>query len=331
MRRFLLLSLAAVSLWLLLSGCFSNNNFSLLPDYEDKLSTRLVAKPISEDTKDRILILDVEGVIAEWGSTSIFYDHEPTTTVIRRKLEKAAHDERIKAVVLRVNSPGGTVTGSDIVYRDLRKFKERTKLPVVAAFMGVAASGGYYVSCTADTIVAHPTSITGSIGVIMHSFGFAGLFQKIGMESRVIKAGKMKDMGNPFDEMTDEERQILQRIVDESYERFVTVVDEGRPNLNREQVLALADGRILSAADAKRVGLVDQLGDLDDAIEEAKRLAKIRDAGVILYTTSKKPDQNIYSLSRAEAPRLNLDMNLIDYNQLMEMAQPRILYMWMGM
>jgi len=303
---------------------------NLLPDQNQPLSTRLVRAPASKSTDDRILILDIEGVLVEYGRPGWLRDKEPTTAIVRRKLEKAERDERVKAVVLRVNSPGGTVTASDIIYRELLRFQQKTKIPIVASFMGVAASGGYYVSCPADTIVAHPTSITGSIGVIMHSFGFHGLFEKIGVESRVIKAGSMKDVGNPFDEMTPEEREVLQKIVDNAYARFVDVVDKGRPNLTREQVLKLADGRVLHAQDAKKLGLVDQIGDLEDAIEEAKRLAKISDAGVILYSTSKRPEQNIYSLTRAETPEIGADLSVIDYEKLMDLAQPRLMYMWMG-
>lgn len=330
MKREVILCLALVMALAFTVGCFSNNEVSLFPDQNKTLSTRLVKAPIADSTKDRILILDIEGIILEQGAAGFLFDREPTTAIVRRKLDKAQRDERIKAVILRINSPGGTVTGSDIVYRDIQRFKAKTKLPIVASFMGVAASGGYYVSCPADTIVSHPTAITGSIGVIMHSFGFNGLFEKIGMESRVIKSGEMKDVGNPFDEMTAEERVVLQKIVDDSFQQFIDVVDAGRPNLNREEVLKLADGRVYSGLDAKKLGLVDQLGDLEDAIEEAKRLAKIRDAGVILYTTSKRPEQNIYSVTRAEGSNLDLNMSVIDYDKLLEMASPRLMFMWMG-
>jgi protease-4 len=331
MKRWPLI-LAVLALALAAAGCFSHNNLSLFPENEDRLSTRLVKAPADDGVKDRILLLDIEGVIVEWETSSWFglNEKEPTTAEVRRKLEKAATDSRIKAVVLRVNSPGGTVTATDIVYREIKKYKARTKAPVVASFMGVAASGGYYVSCTADTIVSHPTTITGSIGVLMHSFGFDGLFKKIGMESRVIKAGRLKDVGNPFAEQTEEQKQVLQRLVDEAYGRFIAVVAEGRPNLKQEEILKLADGRVYSATDAKQLGLVDQLGDLDDAIEEAKRLAKIRDAGVILYSTSTRPEQNIYSTTRAEGPKINVDASLISYREIMEMSQPRLLYMWLG-
>jgi protease IV len=329
MRKMTVLAVL-VAVILGVTGCLSGNNFSLLPEQDDTLSTRLVKAPINSGTKDRILVLDIEGVITEVGNQGWFSVNEPTTAIVRRKLEKAERDQRIKAVVLRINSPGGTVTGSDIVYREITRYREKTKVPVVAAFMGVAASGGYYVACASDTIVAHPTTITGSLGVIMHWFGFSGLFEKIGMESRVIKAGALKDVGNPFDEFTDEERAVMQRLVDDAYDRFVTVIDNGRPGLTREEVLKLADGRVYTAVDAKHAGLVDQLGDLEDAIDEAKRLAKVRDAGVILYSTSQRPEQNIYSTTRAEAPPLEIDTSMIDYETMLELSRPRMLYMWMG-
>ena len=329
MYRKLCLVMVAAVLALIMTGCFSNNKLSLLPDYSAELSTRLVKAP-KQSTKNRILILDVDGVITDWGESKFFYEEEATTTIIRKKLEKAVGDERIKAVVLRVNSPGGTVTGSDIVYREIMKYKQTAKVPVVAAMMGVAASGGYYVSCSADLIVAHQTTITGSIGVIMHSFGFDGLFKKIGMESRVIKAGKFKDAGNPFAEMSPEQRQILQTIVDQSYDRFVQVIDDGRPNLNLEQVRALGDGRVMTAQDALRAGLVDKIGDLDDAIGEAMRLANIRDAGVILYSTNQRPEQNIFSETTASAANINLDLGQFNLTALLDAARPRIYYLWLG-
>ncbi len=311
------------------AGCFSNNNFSMFGEEDESLTTILVKKPHGS-TNDRILLLDIEGAISEWGESHLFSEEEATTAIVRKKLEKALQDQRIKAVVLRINSPGGTVTGTDIVYTQIKKFKNTTKVPVVAAFQGVAASGGYYVGCAADRIVAHPTGITGSIGVLMHSFGFTGLFQKIGMESRVVKAGKMKDMGNPFAEMTDEQRAVFQGVVDDAYERFVAVVAEGRPNLTPEKIREIADGRIYTATQAKKLGLVDQLGDLEDAIDEAQRLAKLRDAGVILYTTSDRPEQNIYSQTDASAPDLNIGTTMLDIEQIMDAARPRLYYMWLG-
>lgn len=329
MRQFLLVSLL-LCLAVLLVGCFSNNKLSLFPQDDEEITTRLVKDPTDDSTDDRILILDIEGVISEYGRSSMFYDMEPTTAVVRRKLEKAERDERIKAVILRINSPGGTATGADIVYHDILKYKDKTKVPIVAAIMGTGASGGYYLACTGDTILAHETSITGSIGVIIHYFGFSGLFEKIGMESRVIMAGAMKDVGNPFREMTDEDRAVFQKIVDQAYQRFISVVEDGRPNLSREQILKIADGSIYSGKEAEELGLVDKLGDLDDAIEEAKRLAKIRDAGVILYTTNNKPQQNIYSLTRSEAPKINIDAQMIDFQQLAELSRPQLLFMWLG-
>jgi protease-4 len=314
---------------ILAAGCFANNRVSLWPSNDEALTTILVKKP-AHHTDNRVLLLDIEGPISEWGESRLFHQTEPTTTIVRAKLEKAMQDPRIKAVVLRINSPGGTVTGTDIVYTQLKKYKNTAKVPFVASFMGLAASGGYYVACAADRIYAHPTTLTGSIGVLIHSFGFAGLFQKIGMESRVIKAGKMKDMGNPFAQMSDEERAIWQGIVDDAYERFISVVAEGRPNLTVDKIRELADGRIYTATQAKKLGLVDQIGDLEDAIGEAMRLANIRDAGVILYSTSERPEQNIYSRTDAAAPQITLGFSGLSMDELLDAGRPRFYYMWMG-
>jgi len=149
------------------------------------------------------------------------------------------HD--VKAVVLRVNSPGGTVTASDIIYRELMLFRERTKVPVVAVMMDVAASGGYYLAMATDAILVHPSTVTGSIGVIMLTVNAKGLLEKVGVEANAITSGPRKDMGSPFRTMTSEEKAIFQGVIDSFYQRFLTVVQEGRPELSADQIKKLAD------------------------------------------------------------------------------------------
>jgi signal peptide peptidase SppA len=182
-------------------------------------------------TRDKIAVINVDGQITA-SSASDF----------KERLEAARDDEQVKAIVLRLNTPGGGVTPSDQMHRELSEFKRETGLPVIAIMMDVAASGGYYLAMAADEVLAHPTTVTGSIGVIVHVLSVEGLFELVGLEQRTIRSGLLKDMGSPFRSMTDEERELLQHIVDANYERFVAVVDEGRPDLDREQVLAERDG-----------------------------------------------------------------------------------------
>jgi protease-4 len=185
-------------------------------------------------------------------------------------------------VVLRINSPGGAVTASDIMYQDLLNFRRESHKPVIACMMDVAASGAYYLSMGCDFVYAHPTTVTGSIGVIMSLYNAHGLFEKIGLTSNPIKSGPNKDIGNPGRPMTEEEHAILQGMVDSFYKQFVHVVVRGR-NLSEERVRALADGRIYTGLDAKQLGLVDEVGYLEDAINAAMAMACIKDARVVAY------------------------------------------------
>jgi len=275
------------------------------------------------------LMLDIDGVLKEEGSHFLMFSEEPATSLVMKKLNKAADNEDIKAVILRVNSPGGTVTATDIIWNEIRSYKAAHKVPVVAMLMGTAASGGYYVACAADRIYAHPTTITGSIGVMVFSFGFDGLFQKIGLESRVVKSEPYKDMGNPFDQFTDDEKKIFQGIVDQYHKRFIQVVADGRPGLNEQDVEKLTDGRIFTAQEALDRKLIDRIGYMNDAIDEAMRLANIRDAKVIMYSTSWRENTNIYSVKTdSVSPGFGFTDKLA--SSLIEQSRPSFLYMWLG-
>jgi protease IV len=229
--------------------------------------------------------------------------------------------------VLRINSPGGGVTASDIVYREILKYKEKTKVPVVSIIMDTGASGGYYIACASDKIVAHPTAVTGSIGVIIFSLGFDGLFHKIGMESRVVKSGPLKDMGNPFDTFSEEEKAVFQNVVDKMYERFLDIVQQSR-KIDREKLRKIADGRIYLGTEAVENGLIDRTGYIDDAINLAMTEARITNANVILYTDSRQKELNVYSNNLMKAPELRSPVP--DVQSMMDLSRPRIMYMWMG-
>ena len=215
-------------------------------------------------------------------------------------LEAAAEDESVKAVILEVDSPGGTITGADLIHRQVELTREGgTK--VVAFFRNVAASGGYYVAAPADRIVAYPTAITGSIGVILQTFNVSGLFEKLGVEAVTVKSGKLKDMGSIFRSPSDEERAILQAVADEAYERFVNVVAKGR-GMTVEEAKALADGRILTAKQALDGGLVDALGYFDDAIAAAEAAAGVSDATVVRYGRMPSIMDVLFPDAKAEDP-----------------------------
>src|SRR5205823_7348630 len=187
-------------------------------------------------------------------SSGLFGSGENPMSLFRERLDAAAEDCHVKAVVLRINSPGGAVTGSDIMYQEVLNFRQDTGKPVVACMMDVAASGAYYIAMGCDKVYAHPTTVTGSIGVIMSLYNASGLFIKLGVSSEPIKSGPNKDIGNPGRPMTDEERAILQGMVNGFYDQFVKVVVRGR-SLPEPQVRALADGRVYTGIEAKRLGL----------------------------------------------------------------------------
>jgi protease-4 len=200
---------------------------------------------------DRVAIVDVHGVI------------ENSAEVVRQ-LRKYAKDSSVPVVVLHINSPGGGAAASQEIYEEVNKLREDGK-KVVASMGSVAASGGYYVACAADTIIANPATLTGSIGVIFQFPVAEELFKKIGVKFEVVKRGEIKDIGSMNRSMTERERESLQSVVDDTYNQFVDVVTQSR-EMEREEVVKIADGSIFTGKQAKELGLVDELGNLQDAI-----------------------------------------------------------------
>lgn len=197
-----------------------------------------------------VAVVEVQGIID---------GNEGTVATIRR----LADNDQVRAVVVRIESPGGGVAPSQEIYRELRRLRE--KKPVVASLGGVAASGGYYIASACDAIVANPGTITGSIGVLMETVSVQGLLERLGVKGTVIKAGAYKDLGSPLRDMSADEQRILQTMLDNVHQQFIAAVATGR-NMNAARVRDLADGRVYSGEQAQRLGLVDQLGNLQDAI-----------------------------------------------------------------
>jgi len=222
---------------------------------------------------------------------------------VKEELKRANEDDDVRAVVLRVDSPGGEVLASDDIAKAIQDFEEKSHKPVVVSMGSMAASGGYYVSAPCDWIVANELTITGSIGVIMHGFNYRGLLDKVGVRPEVFKSGKFKDMLSPTksqDETSPEEREMVQKMIDETFDKFKSVVADGRKSAFARQKgqgkklssdwESYADGRILSGKEAYKLGFVDEIGDFEVALKTAKRLAKIDRADVIEY-------QQIFDLS----------------------------------
>lgn len=211
--------------------------------------------------EDRIALIRIEGVIIDAQETI-------------GELKKFSETPSVKAIVLRIDSPGGGVVPSQEIYDAVRRVRTKGNKAVIASMGSVAASGGYYIAAATDRIMANPGTLTGSIGVIMEMANVEGLLQKIGVEGVVVKSGKYKDVGSPLRKMSDEERGLLQNVMDDVHKQFIEAVAEGR-SLEVPEVQALADGRIFTGRQAKEVKLVDELGNLDDAIQLAADVAGI--------------------------------------------------------
>lgn len=224
------------------------------------------------DLKGRIGVVPIEGIISQSGE-------------IVEQIQNFAEDQRIRAVVLRINSPGGGVAPSQEVYQAVLELKKKKK--VVVSMGSVAASGGYLIAVAADRILANPGTITGSISAVMHYANVEELMKKIGVSSSVIKSGKFKDIGSPVRKMTDEESILLQALVDDIYDQFVQVIAINR-KIPLQNIREMADGRVFSGRQAKERGLVDELGGLQDAVLLAGRLAGMKGKPEIVYGVKKK-------------------------------------------
>ena len=234
-------------------------------------------------TTDRVLLVGINGVLSAKPKTGGLLSGPSTLVHLKDVLKRAEEDSSIRALLVRIDSPGGSVTASDLHYRELKRFKEKTGKKVVAVCMGVAASGGYYTAMAADSIYLHPTTVTGSIAVIGMFPDLSGVGHKIGFGMRVVKSGELKDLGSPWRSFREGEREVLQATVDAMHERFLEVVGLGRPNLGAEAIRKLADGRVYHAEEAVELGLADEIGYMEDAFERAKELAGVSDAALVAY------------------------------------------------
>lgn len=264
-------------------------------------------KPLSEtvvlsDTgapEDKVALIDVSGVIVDGPRPGLLTSGTNPVDDLASRLTRAKDDPAVRAVVVRINSPGGSVTGSDMMYGEVRRFARETGKPVVASLGEVAASGGYYVALAGDRIVAQPTTITGSVGVIFPTFNVSEGMTMIGLRSRAVTSGPNKDLASPFAPMREEHYAILQSLVDEYYARFRGLVVERRPGLSAERLDEATDGRIMSGARAVALGLADAEGGVREAFEEAKALAGVRSARLVKYHQAGSKPRSMYAISGA--------------------------------
>ncbi len=286
----------------------------------------LVEQQVGGEGKAKILLLDISRVIGSADDDGPFgLSRRPAlTTRIREELEQAEEDERIKAIVLRINSPGGTVTASDLIHHELAAFKSKRNLPIIAYALDFATSGAYYVALAADEIIVSPTTVTGSVGVILIGVNFSGLMDKLGVGNQTIKSGTLKDAGTPLRPMTPEDQALLQSVIDSMDQRFVGLVRERRPGMSDEAVRKISDGRIVTASEALGLGMVDKIGYFENALARARQRAGVEKARVIMYRRPNEYAENIYSRVTVPQPQVNLIH--LDFGGWMR--SPQFLYLW---
>ncbi|WP_339251005.1 signal peptide peptidase SppA [Sporosarcina sp. FSL W8-0480] len=275
--------------------------------------------------RDRIAVLKLDGVIQDVGSSSIFattgYNHQ----FFMSQLDDVLNDQSVKGVILSVNTPGGGVVESSDIYDSIRAIQIEREIPIYVAMGGMAASGGYYVSAPADKIFVHPETITGSIGVIMESVNYAKLAEKYGIDFNTIKTGPYKDIMSGSREMTKEEHEMLQEMVNDSYGRFVDIIVEGR-NMSPEAVKKVADGRIMNGRQAIEAGLADEVGKMGDVIDAIKADYKLEGATVFEYA----PMDSFASIFGVNVGNLfgrNVESELIG-KLLSDYDAPRMMYLY---
>lgn len=245
----------------------------------------------------KILLVEIDGVIGGAQSAVSLFGEEPYSMIarVREVLDLAREDRDVRAVLLRIDSPGGTATASEQIYTEILRFRQERGVPVIAQFLTTATSGAYYIAMAADRIQAHPTTITGSIGVIFSSLSFAGLMEKIGVEDQTITGGTYKDAGSPFRRLSEVERAQLQAIVDDLHARFREIVALGRPQLSTEQIARFSEGQIYSARQALANGLIDQIGTLEDAVVWLEKRLGSEQSRVVTYHRPRDIRRNLYT------------------------------------
>jgi protease-4 len=268
------------------------------------------------------------------GSGGLMGAEENKVSLFKQQLDAAAADKRVEAVVLRINSPGGSVAASDVMYELVRDFKKRTGKPVIATCQDVCASGGYYVATAADEIHALPTSVVGSIGVIFETIDLSPLMEKIGVRIAPIQSGPLKDMGSPFNGLSEAEREVMQGMVDEFYARFVNVVRSSR-EISDESAF---DGRVMTGPQALEMNLVDEICQLPATLDRARKLIGEGDARVIMYRRPYGYRGSIYARSSDLAPAADGGASvdpaawvgrLPIVNEVSQTLQPGFYYLWM--
>ena len=276
---------------------------------------------------DKVAMIDVSGILLNVREQRFLGEGEQPVSLLLEQLDKARADKAVKAVVLRINSPGGSVTAAELMHDEILRFRATGK-PVIAVMMDVAASGGYYIACACDEIWAHKSTVTGSIGVIAQFLDVTGTMQKIGLAAPAITSGPNKEAGSPFKTMSPEQRAIFQAIVDQMYEGFLKVVQDGRPKMTADRIRELADGRVYLASQALDLGLIDRIGTLPEAFADIKKRTESKSLRVVAYQRPLGYKPNYYAETGAAGTGTgNVNLIHIDLPTWLNGA-PQFLYLW---
>lgn len=290
------------------------------------------ADPLREFTlegkaREKIVVIPIRGIITDAPREGLIRTRPSMVQEVVSQLRLAEDDDNVRAVLLKIDSPGGSVTGSDVLYKEILAYKQRTGNKVVVAMMGLAASGAYYISLPADYILAHPTTLTGSIGVIFIRPKVTDLMHKIGVDVEVNKSGKNKDMGSPFRPTSAEEEEILQELVQRLGIRFVDLVAKHR-KLDPAIMTDISTARVYLANEAIELGLIDEIGYLDDAASHTKKLAGLPDnAKLVVYRRIEYPDDNVYNTATRFGSG-NLSLISVDFLSAFGQFNTGFYYLW---
>jgi len=334
--------LLLIVLSLFLAACGKRTIRIDLVPVEDRLTPQVIENgDASLFTTDQVAMVTVSGLISNSKPKSLLGGGSNPVSDFRETLDAIANDNAVKAVVLRIDSPGGTVAASQMMYTDLLAFKAKTHKPVVVCMMDLCASGGYYLSCASDYRVAYPTTVTGSIGVIVETMNFNGTLKKLGIATDNVKSGPNKDMLSPFKlpadpdhSLSPTDRELMQHLVDQFYAGFKDIVKKSPNHIADSDWAMVTDGRVFTGTDALKLGLIDQLGDLDAAITKAKEMAHIKKARIVTYIRSGDTKGSIYANTPLRSPSAQTQVNMInlnfDLNDLFPQGQSQFMYIWPG-
>ena len=310
-----------------LAGCGQTAFHVELVPTDRQLEETRIQRDAGLFVSDKIAIIDVDGMLVNRRKGGWLRRGENPVSLLVEKLDKAAADKSVKAVVLRLNSPGGTVAASDIMYHHLRQFRQQTGKPVIACVLGIGCSGAYYIACGCDGIVAQPSSVVGNIGTIFQTFSVAGTMEKIGVKAVTIKSGELKDMASPLHDLSEQERKVLEGIIRHHSETFFEVVRKGRKKIDEQKMAELSDGRVFTAEQALEQGLIDKVGYLDYGIEWAKEMAGVKKSQVVIYNRPSSYMPNAYGLAAANTDGISPLFNL-ELPDWLNSGGAQFLYLW---